>query len=110
VLATNPIFPEAAIRERMRWAGVDGHAFAYVTTYETSTACKPHLQYFREIAQTLDVDPQRCLFVGDDASLDLPARHTGMNTFYVGHGDGTAANWTGDLESVAGLLRTGDVP
>ena len=33
-LATNPIFPEAAIKSRIRWAGLEPEDFELYTTYE----------------------------------------------------------------------------
>jgi FMN phosphatase YigB (HAD superfamily) len=83
-LATNPIFPLAAIRERARWAGLELAWFDHVTSYETSTACKPRSEYFSEIALLLGVDTDQCLMVGDDPALDLPARDVGMEVLLVG--------------------------
>lgn len=102
-LATNPIFPRAAIDERARWAGVDTSVFDYVTSYENMYACKPSLDYFTQIAEQLGVDPRDCLMVGDDALLDLPAREIGMQTFYVGEMD-VESDWCGDLLTLAQLL------
>lgn len=83
-LATNPIFPLDAIRERARWAGLELDWFDHVTSYETSTACKPRSEYFSETALRLGVDPVQCLMVGDDPALDLPARDVGMHVVLVG--------------------------
>lgn len=83
-LATNPIFPMAAIRERMRWADLEESCFDYVTSYEVMEACKPRSEYFAQTAAALGVSPDECLMVGDDPELDLPAAHVGMETFYVG--------------------------
>lgn len=83
-LATNPIFPMQAIRERMRWADLDETWFDVITSYETMHACKPDGRYFAHVAWLLGVEPEECLMVGDDAELDLPASEVGMSTFYVG--------------------------
>ncbi len=106
VLATNPIFPLPAIRERMRWAGLDESWFAAVTSYETSRACKPSPAYYRQIASELGVEPARCLMVGDDAVLDLSSADIGMMTFFVGTGRAPSADWCGELEDVRSLLLT----
>jgi FMN phosphatase YigB (HAD superfamily) len=52
-LATNPIFPRAAVDERMRWAGLAQEWFDVVTSYENMRACKPQIEYFEqtELAQ-----------------------------------------------------------
>lgn len=104
VVATNPIFPRAAIEERMRWAGVGDVPFDLLTTYEWSRACKPSPTYFRQIAEHLGVACHECLMVGDDAGLDMPAADVGMQTFYVGPGSATST-YAGDISDVADLLE-----
>lgn len=103
-LATNPIFPRAAIVERLRWAGLTPDVFATVTTYETACACKPSPAYFRAIAAQLNVDASECLMVGDDQVLDLGASHAGMRTFYVGPGRPDTADYCGTLDELATRL------
>lgn len=103
-VATNPIFPLAAIRERIRWAGLADFEFDLVTSYETSTATKPHAVYYREVAQRLGVAPHECLMVGDDVMLDLPASDVGMRTFYCGKAHNTSADYSGTLIELAELL------
>jgi len=83
VLATQPIFPEVAVRERMAWAGIADLPFALVTTYETSHFCKPHPEYFREVAAAIKCEPRDCLFVGNDGVEDATARQVGMQTYLV---------------------------
>lgn len=103
-VATNPIFPMSAIRERMRWVGLDPEDVDTVTSYETSTACKPFSAYFLETAARLGVEPDRCLMVGDDSALDMPAAQTGMKTFYVGRPPLPDSDWRGTMLDVAELL------
>ena len=45
-LATNPVFPECATMNRIKWAGLDASDFEAVTTYENSHYCKPNVKYF----------------------------------------------------------------
>ncbi len=104
VVATNPIFPAAAIRERMSWAGLAETPFDLVTTYEIMTAAKPDLAYYRSIAETIECDPSDCLMVGDDATLDMVAADIGMATFYVGPEPRPAADYAGSLTELAELL------
>jgi len=103
-LATNPIFPLAAIRERMRWAGLDETWFEVVTSYENMRACKPDRRYFEDVAGILGVSAEECLMVGDDADLDLPAARAGMATFYVGPRATAVHGPSGDLRDVAAEL------
>jgi FMN phosphatase YigB (HAD superfamily) len=109
VVATNPLFPAAAIWQRLEWAGVADFPYRLVTTYENSRACKPNPLYFRQICDTIGRPAEACLMVGDDP-MDLAAAHVGCPTFYVG-GDGQALpddvpapSYRGTLTDVMGLL------
>ncbi len=82
-LATNPIFPATATEARIRWAGLEPQDFEFYTTYENSSFSKPNPQYFKEVAQKLNVMPQECLMVGNDVSDDLPAEKIGMKVFLL---------------------------
>ena len=84
-IATQPVFPLVAVQARLRWANVGADEFAYdwVTSYETSRACKPHPQYFIDIATRLGCVPSECLMVGDSPDTDLPANRAGLKTFWI---------------------------
>lgn len=103
-VATNPIFPLAAVVERMRWADLSTSDFEVITSYETSEACKPAPVYFRAVSESLGVSPSECLMVGDDPSLDMAAADVGMKTFYVGARPSAGADWTGTLGDLVDLL------
>lgn len=103
-VATNPIFPAAAISERIRWARVADLPFSFVSTYENMHSCKPDPGYYLEIASVLNVAPTECLMVGDDHVLDMRAAHVGMATFFVGDGAGGSADHVGDLDDLSELL------
>lgn len=84
VLATNPIFPETATRQRTNWAGLDVEDFETFTTYENSTYCKPNPKYYLELLKKLDMDPAECLMVGNDVSEDMDAGlMAGMQVFLI---------------------------
>ncbi|WP_324716632.1 HAD family hydrolase [Carboxydochorda subterranea] len=82
-VATNPVFPMSAIRQRLQWAGLGDVPFDWVTAMENSHACKPNLAYFREISERLEVPPERCLMVGNDRDEDMVAAKLGMHTYWV---------------------------
>lgn len=109
-VATHPVFPRAAIEERMRWAGVGDLPFGAITTYEVMGATKPHASYFRDTAAMLGLAPDGCIMVGDDLQLDLPARLTGMRVFHHDPSSageaGDRADWSGSMSDLAELLRT----
>lgn len=83
VLATNPIFPQAATRKRMSWAGLCPEDFELFTHYENSTYAKPNLDYYREILNKLELEPQECVMVGNDVSEDMVAETLGMKVFLL---------------------------
>ncbi len=111
VLATNPIFPNVAIRERMRWAGIDDLTFAFITDYESMHFCKPKLQYYEEILHRIGAAPKDCLMVGNDLAKDMVAAQLGMSTFLVedclieNNGDPTNAHHRGKLEDLLQFLQ-----
>jgi FMN phosphatase YigB (HAD superfamily) len=82
-LATNPIFPEIATRQRIAWAGLDTSDFELYTTYENSRHCKPNLEYYKDITNSLGVEPCECLMVGNDVDEDMIAEKLGMKVFLV---------------------------
>ena len=85
-LATNPLFPAIATRQRIRWAGLKPEDFALITTYENSCRCKPNPDYYREVLEKLGREAEECIMVGNDVDEDiLPARQVGMKTFLLEH-------------------------
>ena len=82
-LATNPVFPRCATMNRIRWAGLDADDFELITTYEDCSYCKPNVEYFRTILQTLELDPAECLMVGNDVEEDLVILDLGVKTYLV---------------------------
>lgn len=103
-VATNPIFPRAAILHRMAWAQITPEEVDAITDFETMVATKPLPAYYRQTARLLEVDPTRCLMVGDDRMLDLSAADVGMKTFHVSATADAAADYSGSMKDVAGLI------
>lgn len=86
VIATHPLFPRAAIEERLRWAGVPVTEFDYalVTSYEEMTCGKGTPAYYTEIAARLGRRPSECLMVGDDWGRDvLSGVAAGLSVFWI---------------------------
>lgn len=81
-IVTNPLFPEAAVRERMRWADVSDLPFKWVTTYENSRYTKPNLRYFDDVCARLGRSPEECLVIGDE-HMDMVAKNMGCDTYLV---------------------------
>ena len=83
VLATNPFFPAIATQKRVRWAGLKPEDFAYITTYENSSYCKPNPMYYRELLKKLRLTPEECVMVGNDAQEDTAAAQAGIRVFLL---------------------------
>ena len=83
VLATNPIFPMVAQKQRLSWAGLKEEDFLHITAYENSCHCKPNPDYYRDIMNTLSLDPAECLMVGNDVGEDMIAERLGMQVFLL---------------------------
>lgn len=83
ILATNPLFPPIATQSRVRWAGLQPEDFEWITTYDNSSFCKPNPEYYREILDKLQLKPEQCLMVGNDAVEDMAAAQLGMQVFLL---------------------------
>jgi len=85
-VATNPFFPRVAVEQRLTWADctVGDYPFALVTTLENMHFAKPNPAYYEEILARIGAEARGSLMVGDDWARDiLPARQTGLNTFWI---------------------------
>lgn len=84
VLATNPIFPRAAVVTRLAWIGLSESDFDYITTYETESFCKPNPKYYESILKRLSITPDECVMVGNDEHEDMhAAMKAGIDTYCV---------------------------
>lgn len=86
-IATDPLFPRAAVLHRLEWAGVPADEFPYsiITSYEKFRFSKPHPSYYAQILGMLGRSPSEAVMVGNDLEADLlPARSLGMPVYYVG--------------------------
>lgn len=83
ILATNPLFPRAAVDARLEWAGLEDFPFSHITSYENSSYCKPNPRYFGEILDKTGLRGEDCLMVGNDCKEDLSAAALGFDTFLL---------------------------
>ena len=83
ILATNPLFPQIATFHRIHWAGLSPDDFELYTTYEDFHFCKPNLDYYNEIMEKINEEPQNCIMVGNDAQEDMVAQELGMKVFLL---------------------------
>ena len=83
VLATSPLFPRIATESRIRWAGLEPEDFAYVTTYENSSFCKPNPLYYTNLCEKLGLDQREVVMIGNDVGDDMVAGEVGMQVFLL---------------------------
>jgi phosphoglycolate phosphatase len=69
---------------------------------DTLQVAKPHPEPLLEAARRLDVDPEACLYVGDDERDIIAGRSAGMFTVAARYGylgeSGETAHWAADAE------------
>lgn len=83
VLATNPVFPRIATRNRINWAGLKEEDFGLITTYENSSYCKPNLEYYRAILKEIGKNPEDCIMIGNDIKEDMCVSGIGVETYLL---------------------------
>lgn len=112
-IATNPLFPLAAVKHRLAWAGlpIERYPFKIVGSYEPFHFAKPNPAYFAEILAHMGWPEGSIVMVGDDPRRDIvPASQLGLATFQVNatkpiiqdqqaHGSGTLQDLIPWLES-----------
>lgn len=86
VIATNPLYPETAVYQRMAWAGLpdEPDTYALVTSANNMHFAKPNPAYFAEILARVGIEPDEAVMVGDNPLNDIaPAAAIGIHTFQV---------------------------
>jgi len=110
VLATQPVFPEIAIRKRLLWAGLEHIPFQFITHIENMYASKPHRLYFDQILKMLKAKSDECLMIGNDIDMDMAAKNSEIRTFYLQTDSCEAeinienADYCGDFDKLADIL------
>lgn len=82
-VATNPLFPLQAVKQRMEWAGLAVDDFDLITSFEIMHACKPNPMFYQQVLNLLNTAPENALMVGNDAREDLAAAELGVSTYLV---------------------------
>jgi FMN phosphatase YigB (HAD superfamily) len=115
VLATNPIWPREAIKERMRWAGLEDLPWLLISSYEDFHFCKPHPGYFQEICEKIARPAEQCWMIGNDVDEDGVAAKVGMKVFMTSDwlenrsGSTITATKTGTLNELLSQLQRGQL-
>ncbi len=114
VIATAPVFPLNALKQRLEWGNLGDFKYRLITDYATMHSSKPNPAYYQEIAKMCQCEPSQCVMVGNEVQMDiLPARRAGMKTFWVTNaGDlptDVPTDWRGTLEDFGVLLESGEL-
>lgn len=83
VLATNPVYPFVATKNRLSWTDIDLNDFDLITSYENSYHCKPNTEYYKDILIQLNLKPNECLMIGNDVNEDMIALDLGIECFLL---------------------------
>ena len=108
VLATNPLFPMAGQKTRLSWLGLTPGDFDLVTCYTSDRHCKPNPAYFADICARLELDPAKCLMIGNDDREDMHcAAAAGMSAYLVTDCrlPDKENPWTGPMGTFADMLQ-----
>jgi len=94
-IATNPLFPQIATRQRITWADLDPGDFALFTAYDDFHFTKPHLAYYAEVLGRLGWPEAPVVMIGDNLGHDLfPMDTIGAETFWI-HDPHQGVKWQG---------------
>ncbi len=107
IIATNPVFPLKAIRERLKWSNLNPDDFVLITGYENMHYCKPNIGYYQEILKKCSLSTKQCFMVGNDTLEDMVAGKLGITTLLVtdylrNHGSDKdyQPDWKGSLKEL----------
>jgi FMN phosphatase YigB (HAD superfamily) len=93
VVASNPLFPEIALKKRMAWGNLPTGCFELMTHMENMCYVKPQAAYYRDICRKLGEPPEACLMIGNDPVNDMAAKLAGLKTYHtIETGDFTYAS------------------
>ncbi len=113
-IATNPLFPLAAILHRLTWAGIpaEKYPFAIVPSYESFHFAKPNPAFFAELLGRFGWPRGPVVMIGNDPAHDIQAAQLmGIATFWVSNGqfypdDLPAPSASGKLEDIIPWIDT----
>ena len=81
VVASNPVWPLLVQELRLDWADLNPQHFEHITHIENTRFCKPNVEYYAEICDSLNIDPQTCMMIGNDPVNDMAAGKIGIKTY-----------------------------
>jgi len=109
-IVTDPLMPLITIQEQVRWTGLTPEQFKVIATIDNYHYCKPHLGFFKEVAEKLGVRSQSCLLVSTNIN-DMVCQELGMKTFLVGSPieSEVRTDYAGQLDDLSRLISQGSL-
>jgi len=108
-VASNPVLTLSAMREHVRWAGLTPEHFKVIPALDNFHHFKPQLGFFRELAESLGVEPACCLLVSGQIQ-DIICRELGMKMFFVGTPESEdQTDYSGNLDDLFRLISQGNL-
>jgi FMN phosphatase YigB (HAD superfamily) len=108
-VSSNPVMPLLAMQEQVRWAGLTPEHFKVIPALDNFHYCKPHLGFFKEVAESLGVKPESCLLVSKH-SEDIICQELGMKMFFVGALESEVqVDYSGQLDDLFRLISQGNL-
>ncbi len=89
-ISTNPLFPQAAVLHRLRWAGLDPekYDFEVISSFEGFHFSKPNPAYLAEVLGQMGWPEGQVLVVGDDPVRDMvAAEEMGLAMYWIADKD-----------------------
>ncbi len=89
-ISTNPLFPQAAVLHRLRWAGLDpeNYDFEVISSFEGFHFSKPNPAYLAEVLGQMGWPEGQVLVVGDDPIRDMvAAEEMGLAMYWIADKD-----------------------
>jgi len=114
VVATDPLLPCPATRQRVEWAGLAPDQFELISTFENFHFLKNFPAYYAEVLGQIGWQEGPVLMVGNDMERDInSARRLGLATFFVeaesGSTSGPEAAPRGTLSDLRRYLESTDL-
>jgi len=84
ILASNPLFPRAAMVNRLNFVDLNENDFDDITSYETAHYCKPNPNFYQEILTNNHLRADEVIYFGNSEIEDCePAIKVGIKSFLV---------------------------
>ncbi|EGW36164.1 HAD family hydrolase [Desulfosporosinus sp. OT] len=108
-VGSSPLLPLTAMQKQLRWAGLTPEHFKVIPALDNFHYCKPHLGFFREVAESLGVKTDSCLLVSEHIE-DIICRELGMKLFFVGTLESEVeTDYVGQLDDLFRLISQGNL-